>query len=105
MRNEMAVTNALTGFAGTRDSPMPPSPASSANTIDSTVATTGEAVTLDAAAAGVIISDSTSSEPTVCTPSAVATPTSTANTGDSTRNGTPRAAATSASTLANSSGR
>ena len=58
-----------------------------------------------AAAAGVISSESTSSAPTVGTASPVATPINPANSTDSARTGTPRARATSASTLANSSGR
>src|SRR3954447_8366137 len=105
MRNEIAVTNALTGAPGASDSRIPPTADTSANTTASTVARNGFAVIRHAAAAGVIISASTSSAPTVCTPSAVATPTSTANTGDSSPVGTPRARATSGSTDANSSGR
>ncbi len=51
------------------------------------------------------IKATTSNAPTICTPSAVATPMSTANRGASNPPGTPRAVATAGSTLENSSGR
>ncbi len=84
---------------------MPPTAAISANTTDATIVVMGELNTRPAAAAGVINSDITSSAPTICTPWAAATPTSAANTMPSARTGTPRAAATSGSAVANSSGR
>src|ERR1700741_2096033 len=105
MQNEIPVTNALTGAPGASDSTIPPPADASANTIASTVARNGFAVSRQAAAAGVTINASTSKAPTVCTPSAVATPTSTANTGDSSPVGTPRARATPGSPDANSNGR
>ena len=50
-------------------------------------------------------SANTSSAPVICAVSATAAPSSTRNATDSARTGTPRAAATSGSTEANSSGR
>ena len=58
-----------------------------------------------AAAAGVMSNAITSSAPTICTPCAATTPTSAANTMPIARTGTPRAAATSGSAVANSRGR
>ena len=84
---------------------MPPTRASSANATASAVASSGFAVTRAAAAPGAIITESTMIAPTIGTASAVVSPMSTANSSDSMRTGTPRAAATSGSVLANSSGR
>jgi hypothetical protein len=99
------VTNTDTGTPGASDSTMPPTAETSAKTTDATIVTAGETKTRAAAAAGVINNDITNSAPTICTPCAATTPTSAANTMPSPRTGTPRAAATSGSTVANSSGR
>src|SRR5699024_1568841 len=101
----MVVTNTDTGTPGASESTIPPTTETSANRVDSNVALAGEAVRWEAAAAGVISSESTSSAPTICTPIAAAMPTSTAKIIDTSRIGTPRAAATSGSTLANQTGR
>ena len=77
----------------------------SANSTDRIRVRTGEAVTCIAAAAGVISSASTSSEPTTCTDSATAIPRITMNTRDRKRIGTPLARATSGSREAKLSGR
>ena len=58
-----------------------------------------------AAAAGVTRTESTSSEPTICTDTATARPSSSMKTMDRATVGTPRASATCASMLANISGR
>ena len=58
-----------------------------------------------AAAAGVTRTERTSSEPTICTDTATARPSSSMNTMESATVGTPRASATCASMLANISGR
>jgi hypothetical protein len=105
MANEIVVTNTDTGTPGASDSRMPPTAETSANTTDAAMVAAGEMNTRAAAAAGVINSDITNSAPTICTPYAAATPTSAANTMPSARTGTPRAAATSGSTVANSIGR
>src|ERR1700755_816581 len=101
----MVATNTDTGTPGASDSMMPPTAEISANTTEATIAATGDAPTRAAAAAGVISKDITSNAPTICTACAATTPTSAANTMPRPRTGTPRAAATSGSTVANSSGR
>ena len=76
-----------------------------ANSTDSTGTSTGEAVTRIAAAAGVQTIDSTSSAPTIWIDIATVSPSTSMNTGESSRTGTPRAAAASGSVLAKVSGR
>src|SRR6476469_8443900 len=84
---------------------MPPTDDVVANATDSAGTRTGEAVTRIAAAAGVLTIDSTSSAPTVWTDIATANPSTSMNAGESSRTGTPRAAAASGSVLAKVSGR
>ncbi len=96
------------GLMGTDDpsaSSIPPTIAVSAKPTDSSGTTNGEELIRVAAAAGVTSRASTSRAPTICTLIATASPRTSMNTGDSRRTGTPRAAATSASREANSSGR
>ncbi|SKT01739.1 Uncharacterised protein [Mycobacteroides abscessus subsp. abscessus] len=99
------VTKTEIGTPGARDSMMPPMAAISAKTIDSAMARAGDDVMRAAAAAGVMSSDITSRAPTICTPCAAVRPTSAAKTIPNARTGTPRASATSGSTVANSIGR
>ena len=98
--NEIVVTNTDTGTPGASDRTMPPTADISAKTTEAAIVAAGETKTRAAAAAGVINSDITSSAPTICTPCAATTPTSAANTMPIARTGTPRAAATSGSTVA-----
>src|SRR5699024_7945731 len=105
MANEIPATNTLTGSPGANENTTPPTADSSANNTDNNVTRAGLAVTRIAAAAGVIINDITSNAPTSCTPSTLAMPRSTANNTPNARTGTPRAAATTGSTLANTNGR
>src|SRR4051794_5743385 len=84
---------------------IPPTVDAVAKTIDRTGTSTGDAVTRMAAAAGVQITDRTSSAPTTCTDIATVSPRTSMNSGESKRTGTPRAAADSGSVLANVSGR
>src|SRR5690242_21949588 len=101
----MPATKTDTGTPGASDSTRPPTADTSANTTEVTIAAAGDETTRAAAAAGVINKDITSSAPTICTAWAATTPTRAANTMPSAWTGTPRAAATSGSTVANSSGR
>src|SRR5690348_934660 len=84
---------------------MPPTVDAVANSTDRTGTSTGEAVTRMAAAAGVHTIDNTSSAPTTWIDIATVNPSTSMNAGDSSRTGTPRAAAASGSVLANTSGR
>ena len=72
---------------------IPPTVAVVANSTDSTGTSTGDAVIRIAAAAGVHTIDSTSSAPTTGIDTATVTPSSSMNSGESSRTGTPRAAA------------
>ena len=99
------MTNTDIGTPGASDNTMPPTAATSAKITDAAIVADGDENSRAAAAAGVINNDITSSAPTICTPCAATTPTSAANTMPSPRTGTPRADATSGSTVANSSGR
>src|SRR5690606_30778933 len=104
-RNEIVVTYGLIGMLDPSDSRIPPTTDTVAKAALSTGTSTGDAVTRTAAAAGVHSSASTSSAPTICTDTATARPSTSMKIGDSARTGTPRAAATSGSRLANVSGR
>jgi hypothetical protein len=95
----------LVGHALTSDRRMPPSVATRAIPTDRHRAMAGLAVRRMAAAAGVITRVSTSSTPTTWIASAVVTATSNDRATESILRGTPRASATSGSTLANSRGR
>lgn len=88
--NEIVVTYGLTGMLDPIDSMIPPTTDTVANTTLSTGASTGDAVTRTAAAAGVQSSASTSSAPTTCTDTATARPSTSMNSRDSARTGTPR---------------
>src|SRR6478609_623746 len=105
MRNEIVATKTDTGTPGASDSTIPPTAANSANSTEVAIAAAGAVTTRAAAAAGAISNDITSSAPTIWTAWAATTPTSAANTIPNARTGTPRAAATSGSTVANSNGR
>src|SRR3954447_2005899 len=105
MAKEMVVTNGLIGTVEPSASRMPPTAETTANPTLSTGASTGEAVTRIAAAAGVTSRERTSSAPTICTASAPARASSSAKVTDSTPAGTPRATATSGSADTNISGR
>src|SRR4051795_10052089 len=105
MANEIVVTNGLIGIEPPSASRMPPTADTTAKTVLSTGASTGEAVTRNAAAAGVTSRESTSSAPTTWTASETASPSSKVKTIDKGPARTPRAAATSGSALANISGR
>src|SRR5579875_2766890 len=87
------------------DSRIPPVVDTVANTTDSTGTSAGEAVTRSAAAAGVDTIERISNAPTTGIDTAIVTPSNTMNSGDSSRTGTPRAAAASGSVLAKVSGR
>ena len=84
---------------------IPPSAATSAKTTDSAVTASGFGDHRCAAAAGVIARLSTSSVPTTWAASVTVNASTSRNTRPSSRTGTPRAVATSASTDANSNGR
>src|SRR3954468_16578055 len=105
MANEIVVTNGLIGIEPPTASRMPPTADTTANTVLSTGASTGEAVTRNAAAAGVTSRESTSRAPTTWTARDTARPSRRVKAIDSAPAGTPRAAATSGSTLANIRGR
>src|SRR6478752_293230 len=106
MVNETVVTYGLIGMPSAPSASMiPPTVDVVANATDSTGTSTGDAVTLIAAAAGVQTIDSTSSAPTTWTDIATVSPSTSMKTGESSRTGTPRAAAASGSTLAKVSGR
>src|ERR1700710_2538719 len=105
MANEIVVTNGLIGMDPPSASRIPPTAETTANTVLSTGASTDEAVTRKAAAAGVTSSDSTSSAPTTWTARETASPSSRVKATESTPAGTPRAEATSGSALVNISGR
>ena len=96
----------LTGMlSAPSESRIPPTVDVVANSTDSTGTRVGDAVTRIAAAAGVQTIDSTSSAPTTWIDIATVRPSTSMNTGDSNRTGTPRAAAASGSVLANINGR
>src|SRR3954454_13810525 len=84
---------------------MPPNIAVTAKATLSTGTRTGEAVTRIAAAAGVETIVRTRRAPTTWTDLATVSPSRSMNTGESRRTGTPRAAASSGTVLANVSGR
>ncbi len=75
------VTYGLIGSPGESASSTPPTADTVANTIDSTVTVTGDAVTRDAAAVGVISNDNTSRAPMICTAIATVRPRSSMNAG------------------------
>ena len=83
---------------------IPPTAETVANTIDSNDIANGWAVTLAAAAVGVMSRLSTSRAPTSCTAIAVVRPSSSMKTIDRNRIGTPRALAASGSTEAKNNG-
>ena len=93
----MLVTYGLIGSEPASASIMPPTMEASAKSTESSSVRSGEAVTCIAAAAGVISRASTSSEPTTCTDSATAIPSTTMKTSERKRIGTPFARATSGS--------
>src|ERR1700742_4414099 len=97
----MVETNTDTGTPGANDSKMPPTAETSANSTEAAMVDAGDLNARAAAAAGVINSDTTSSAPTICTPSAATRPTSAANTMPRARTGAPRPAGTAGSTVAN----
>ncbi len=101
----MVVTYGLMGMLLPSASMIPPTMLASANSTLSETTTRGVDETRIAAAAGVTRSESTSSAPTIWMETAVPSPSRIMNTMESRRTGTPRAAATSGSTLANISGR
>ena len=84
---------------------MPPTAATNANSTDNPVTVSGFDDSRCAAAPGAIVRLSTSSVPTTCAAWVTVNASTIRNTMPSRRTGTPRAAATSGSTDANSSGR
>ena len=101
----MEVTKGLTGRPGPRDSTRPPAAEATAKHAESITASAGFAVTFTAAAPGVMSRASSSSAPTTCTPWEATTPMMTAKTAASSFTFTPEAAASTGSTVENSSGR
>src|SRR6201747_1026517 len=99
MRKEMVVTYGLMGIEPPRASMIPPTNEKTANIVLRSGTTTGDDESRRAAAAGVTSIDRTKSEPTICTETATAKPRSSMKYSERKRVGTPRAAATSASTL------
>ena len=99
------MTYGLIGMELPSASSVPPTMATVPNPTLSATVTLGDAVTRIAAAAGVHTMLNTSNAPTTWTDAAIASPRTSMKIGERSRTGTPRAAATSGSRLANRNGR